>query len=288
MQTLKIDLHWARGALDLQVQTDLPLQGTTAIFGPSGGGKTSLLRLISGIEVPDRGNLVCAGDTWFSSGQRVNMPAARRGAGLVFQDTRLFDHMDVEGNLSFAHRRRDRSVKCASRPDIEAAFDISPLKHRRPQSLSGGERQRVALARALMSAPRLLMLDEPLSALDAERKASIVPYLHRAATEFDVPMLYVTHSVEEVFSLARTVILLRDGRVEAQGTPERLLQNPASGPSQHQAISARAIYLGPGAQPGTIRVSIGGQEVLVSGDIAGKAGTPLDATFTPANAPSNT
>ncbi|MEO0496855.1 MAG: ATP-binding cassette domain-containing protein [Pseudomonadota bacterium] len=259
-----IDVCWKRGDLDLRVRTHAPLTGTTAIFGPSGSGKTSLMRLIAGLETPDKGNLIAGDIVWFSSSARTNLPPAHRGAGLVFQDTRLFSHRSVRGNLDYADKRRDRSVTRASRADIEAAFDIGPLLKRRTETLSGGERQRVALARALLSAPRLLMLDEPLSALDAERKARILPYLKRAATEFGVPIIYVTHSVEEVLTLADRVIMLRGGAVEAEGEPADLLQLPPS--TDGPIVPIKATLVGPGEVKGTTRVQFDGQEIIISGE----------------------
>ncbi|MEO0637561.1 MAG: ATP-binding cassette domain-containing protein [Pseudomonadota bacterium] len=282
--TLSIDVRWQRGALDLRANTRIPLAGTTAIFGPSGSGKTSLMRLIAGLETPDNGTITTRDDVWFASQSKTDLPPAKRGAGLVFQDTRLFSHLSVGGNLDYADRRRDRSARRAARGDIEAAFDVGPLLKRRTVSLSGGERQRVALARALLSAPRLLMLDEPLSALDTERKARILPYLKLAASEFGVPMIYVTHAVDEVLALADRVIMLRDGTVVSEGAPHDLLASAAAQHSGGQTIQIDATYLGPGDKAGTLLVSSSGQEFVVKGEAPASVGSIIEVSLPVAGA----
>ncbi|MEN0088217.1 MAG: ATP-binding cassette domain-containing protein, partial [Pseudomonadota bacterium] len=246
-------------------------------------GKTSLMRLIAGLETPDEGRLVADDQLWFASDAKTNLAPAKRGAGLVFQDTRLFSHLSVRGNLDYADKRRDKTVSRATRDDIESAFDVGPLLKRRTTSLSGGERQRVALARALLSAPRLLMLDEPLSALDAERKARILPYLKRAATEFGVPIVYVTHSVDEVLTLADRVIMLRGGRVEAEGDPTALLQR-ADASNAQQLVTLEVSYVGPGERPGTMLVARDGLQFSVAGHTDLPPGATLSVSIPVAGA----
>lgn len=217
---LVIDLGARRDAFVLDVAADISLRGVTALFGPSGSGKTSLLRQIAGFERPDRGEIRCGDETWFDSQSGIDLPPHRRPAGFVFQDARLFPHLDVRSNLDFAARRSDGPIAADA---VIAALDLDPLLARRPATLSGGERQRVALGRTLLSQPRLLLLDEPLSALDAQRKAEILPYLERILDGFDLPALYVSHSIDEVAQLADDVLLLDTGRVQAFGAATEIL-----------------------------------------------------------------
>jgi molybdate transport system ATP-binding protein len=189
----------------------------TGLFGSSGAGKTSLVTMIAGLVRPDRGVIAIDGDVLDDVSAGVHVPAHRRRIGYVFQDARLFPHLDVAQNLDYG-RRMNRLTRD---PDLErritALLDIGDLLRRRPGGLSGGERQRVALGRALLSQPRLLLLDEPLGALDDERKAEILPYLIRLRDENNVPMVYVSHDADEMRQLATTVVMLRRGRVAAFG-----------------------------------------------------------------------
>jgi molybdate transport system ATP-binding protein len=200
--------------LDLDVS--LPGIGTTGIFGPSGAGKTTLLRVLAGLLVADQAEIHYQGETWQSG--KVVKPAHARGIGYVFQEPSLFPHHTVAGNIDYA-RKRSKSP-AASQLDLNNVLhvlDIESLMNRRVQSLSGGEQQRVALARALASGPRLLLLDEPLSALDAVRKREILPFLARVKAEFDLPMLYVSHAADELAMLADHLLVLDRGKVHANG-----------------------------------------------------------------------
>lgn len=208
----------------LAAEAAVPLQGVTAVFGPSGGGKSTLLRALAGLEAGVEGRIDFAGEAWLGA-PRGPVPPHKRGVGYVFQDARLFDHLSVEGNLFYAARRSG-----AGRGDLWtdtlAALDLAPLLDRRPASLSGGERQRVAIGRALLTRPRILMMDEPLSALDRRRKAAILPHLQDVAARFDIPTLYVSHALDEVVQLADRVLLLDQGRVEALGPVAEVLERP--------------------------------------------------------------
>ena len=218
---------------DLDVTEELHLDGVTALFGPSGGGKSTLLRTIAGFETPRTGRIALGGETWFDSETRVNVPAHLRPVGFMFQDARLFGHLGVAGNLAFADKRSRTRAAGFHHGDVIAALDLRPLMDRSIGSLSGGERQRVALARTLLTRPKLLLLDEPLSALDVERKADILPYLEELPKRFGIPTIYVSHALEEVVRLADRVLVLADGRPQGYGPAaaivERLDLQPITG-----------------------------------------------------------
>jgi molybdate transport system ATP-binding protein len=210
MSVLLADVTLALGAFKLAVSQEIPLSGVTALFGRSGSGKTTLLRIIAGLEPRADGRIAVNGEVWQDASGFT--PAHRRPIGYVFQDGRLFGHLDVAGNLDFAARRAgsDAGPKLAA---VVQALDLAPLMARRVQALSGGEKQRVAIARALLGAPRLLLMDEPLSSLDEARKGEILPYLERVRDEMQIPILYVSHSAGEVARLANTVVMLDAGKV---------------------------------------------------------------------------
>jgi molybdate transport system ATP-binding protein len=204
-----------RAGFVLDADLSLPGSGITAVAGPSGSGKTTLLRCLAGLEQPAEARLVVDGATWEDTGSGVHLPTFRRPLGYVFQEASLFDHLDVEGNLQFGRRRAGHEG-----PPLDALLQllgIAGLLHRRPHELSGGERQRVAIARALATQPRILLLDEPLAALDAARRQEILPWLERLHDELRIPILYVTHSMDEVVRLADHLVLLDEGRVRASG-----------------------------------------------------------------------
>jgi molybdate transport system ATP-binding protein len=201
--------------------------GVTALFGRSGSGKTSLIRMIAGLSKPDRGRLVIDGDVLVATDDHVFVPKHRRRFGYVFQEARLFPHLSVRQNLNygswFASRHGPKSAKAGEFDRVVQLLGIDHLLDRRPSHLSGGEKQRVAIGRALLSSPRLLLMDEPLAALDEERKAEILPYLERLRDETETPIVYVSHSVQEVARLADRVVMMRDGKVAAIGTPAEVL-----------------------------------------------------------------
>ena len=220
---LEIEARAAFSGFTLDVAQSLPLAGCTAVFGASGAGKSTLLRLIAGFLRPDSGRIAFRGETWCDTARGVDTPAQARRVGVVFQDGRLFPHLSVEGNLLYAERRSGAAKETRGLDEIVDAFDLSPLLARAPASLSGGERQRVALARALLTRPRLLLLDEPLSALDRRRKSDIIPYLDDLPARFGAPVIYVSHSVEEIVRLADRTVVLKDGRVDAAGSTAEVL-----------------------------------------------------------------
>ncbi|MFC4158003.1 molybdenum ABC transporter ATP-binding protein [Chitinimonas lacunae] len=216
---LRLRLALRRGDFSLSVDLTLPGSGVSAIFGPSGCGKTSLLRAIAGLERAE-GMIEVDGECWQNG--RYRLPTHQRALGMVFQHSALLPHLDVEGNLRFGWRRAGGDPELLQR--WIDRLDLGPLLLRRVQSLSGGERQRVGLARALVTAPRLLLLDEPLSALDGQRRAEILPYLARLRHEAGMPILLVSHAADEVARLADYLVLLREGRVVADGPALQLLQ----------------------------------------------------------------
>jgi molybdate transport system ATP-binding protein len=189
----------------------------TGLFGASGAGKTSLINMIAGLLKPDRGFIAIDNETLDDTAARLHVPPHRRRIGYVFQDARLFPHLDVSQNLDYGRRMNGLVRDPASEARITDLLDIGGLKDRRPGQLSGGERQRVALGRALLSKPRLLLLDEPLGSLDEGRKVEILPYLVRLRDEAGIPMVYVSHDAAELRQLATQIVMLRHGRVTALG-----------------------------------------------------------------------
>lgn len=213
---IALDLQLRRPAFALSVNTTVPSRGVTAIFGASGSGKTTLLRCIAGLERSVRGTLQLDDLCWQDDASRRFVPAHRRAVGFVFQDARLFPHLTAGANLDYGRRRcgqRDPRRRSAA---IEL-LGLGGLLARYPHQLSGGEQQRVAIARALLTEPRVLLMDEPLASLDAPRKAEILPYLDRLHAELDIPLLYVSHALEEVLQLADHLMLLDQGRVRVSG-----------------------------------------------------------------------
>ena len=262
MSELVLDVAIEKPGFSLQVGESIKLDGITALFGASGSGKTTLLRIIAGLEPAARGKVVFDGQVWqedrswtpaherstASSGslrtarKRRFLPAHERAVGFVFQDTRLFTHLSVEGNLRFALRHgrfatglgtgtgSGRGTGTGSgtgsgigMSEVVAALELESLLARRPASLSGGERQRVAIGRALLANPRVLLMDEPLSSLDTARKREIVSYIEALPERFSIPVLYVTHDIDEVARLSNRMLLLSAGRIAAQGGVSEIL-----------------------------------------------------------------
>lgn len=199
----------------LDVDSSIPATGITAIYGQSGSGKTSLLRCIAGLEKADQGKLCVKGEIW--QDDNLFLPTHKRPIGYVFQESSLFPHLTAQKNLAYAIKRADLPVSPEFYQRIIEVMGINDILDRYPSQLSGGERQRIAIARALLIQPRLLLMDEPLTALDHERKQEILPYLERLHTSFDIPILYVSHSMDEVARLADHILVLDQGKVIAEG-----------------------------------------------------------------------
>ena len=297
MSTLAIGIRLARGDFSLRFDAELQLEGVTAVFGPSGAGKTTLLRVVAGLEKGAVGRVALGGELWQDTDRRVMVPAHARRLGYVFQDGRLFPHLSVEGNLQFAAERsrpqnrsghagrggrgghaREVGARAASEHSMSSvvrALDLKSLLGRKPDTLSGGEIQRAAMGRALLTAPRVMLLDEPLSALDVRRKAEIIPYVERLAGDFGVPVLYVTHNVDEVARLASSMVLLADGRMAAMGGVAEILERvelwPITGRLEAGSVlEAIAVE----TRHGMTSLDVGGETLRVPALGVG-AGTPV-------------
>jgi molybdate transport system ATP-binding protein len=213
---LRAALRLDRVGASIDMRLELPARGVSALFGKSGAGKTTFLRLLAGLE-RGRGSLTACGECWQDDARELFVPTERRGVGYVFQEASLFPHLSVRGNLDYAVKRRSNSGAALDQATILEILDVGQLLPRRPSSLSGGERQRVAIARALLSAPRLLLMDEPLASLDDARKAEVLPYLERLRDELSIPIVYVSHSLDEVARIADWLVLVESGRVAQAG-----------------------------------------------------------------------
>ena len=243
--TLTVDVESGLGAFRLKSAFEAG-EGVTALFGRSGAGKTSVVNAIAGILRPDRGRIAIDGEVLFDSERGIDVPTPRRRVGYVFQEGRLFPHLNVRQNLRYARlfsaeaRRSDRFER------VVGLLGLAQLLERRPANLSGGEKQRVAIGRALLSNPRLLLLDEPLASLDAHRRNEIMQYIELMRDEVRIPIVYVSHAVEEVVRLADTVVLMSAGEVAAVGTAEEVMGRtdlrPAAGTFEGGAvIDARVV-----------------------------------------------
>lgn len=248
-------------ALDVSFKTG---PGVTAIFGPSGSGKSSIANAISGLVKPNTGRISLLDTVLFDAGSGQNIAPHKRGIGYVFQDGRLFPHLSVEGNIRFAMRF---AKTAGDMGEVVRMLGIESLLSRRPNSLSGGEKQRVALARALLSQPKLMLMDEPLAALDAPRKDEILPYLERLRDRAKMPIIYVSHSVAEVARLADDLIVLQDGKIAISGPTEDVLSDPAAMPfvgvrEAGSVLRAKVLEHGP---DGLCRLQISGGELALPG-----------------------
>jgi molybdate transport system ATP-binding protein len=220
--TIEVDVAHRLGVFTLELR--FTSQGRlTALFGQSGAGKTSLVNVIGGLIRPDRGRVAVDGTTLTDTAAGIFVPTHRRRVGYVFQEGRLFPHLTVRQNLLFGRWFRPPQERKIELDTVLDLLGIGHLLHRRPGALSGGEKQRVAIGRALLASPRLLLMDEPLAALDEGRKAEILPFIERLRDQADVPIIYVSHSLAEVSRLANSIIVLRDGRVVAAGDPAEVL-----------------------------------------------------------------
>lgn len=225
---LTVALRHAFPGFTLDAAFEAPA-GLTALFGHSGSGKTTIVNAVAGLLRPQSGHVVVGNTVLTDSERSIFLPPHRRGIGYVFQEARLFPHLTVRQNLLFGHWFTGRGRK-ADLSRVVEMLGIGPLLSRRPAALSGGERQRVALGRAILSHPRLLLMDEPLAALDQARKDEILPYLERLRDHAGLPILYVSHSTAEVARLATTVVLIDKGRVTAAGPVAAMLSDPAVAP----------------------------------------------------------
>ena len=220
-----------RGESDSQFTLEVELlvaAGFTILFGASGAGKTTLLDCVAGLQTPDGGTIAIGETILFDSQSRVNLPPSRRSVAYLLQSLALFPHMTVEQNVQYGLASLNKADRDTRSGEVLESFRISSLVQRRPSEISAGERQRVALARALVTRPRVLLLDEPLTALDAVTKGRILDDLRAWNRRHRIPVLYVTHDREEVFALGESAIVLEEGRIVARGSPHEVLQRPQS------------------------------------------------------------
>ena len=212
-----------RGAFTLDADLEVPDEGVTAVFGPSGCGKTTLLRCLAGLERSSEGFFRLGDTLWQDEAQDVFVPITQRAVGYVFQELRLFPHLSVRDNLRYGLRRTPLQERRFSFDQVVGLFGLGGLLDRRPYHLSGGEQQRVAIGRAVLASPRLLLMDEPLASLDQQRKREILPFIQRLDRELAIPIVYVSHSLNEVLQLTRTLVVLHGGRIVAAGPINEVL-----------------------------------------------------------------
>jgi len=252
------------GAFRLDAKFASDARGITALFGRSGAGKTSLVNALAGLMRPDRGRIAVEGEVLFDSERGIDLPPERRRLGYVFQDGLLFPHYTVRGNLTYGRRAGGREADFDA---VVALLGLERLLDRRPAALSGGEKQRVALGRALLAGPRLLLMDEPLAALDQPRKAEILPFIERLRDELRIPIVYVTHAMEEIVRLADTLVLMTEGHVAAVGAVEdltsRLDLRPLTGRFEAGAV-IRAEVAAHDPEGGLTRVAFAGGALTVA------------------------
>jgi molybdate transport system ATP-binding protein len=252
-------------------------EGLTVLFGPSGCGKSTVLKAVAGLLRPDAGRIAPRGELpWFDAATRRFLPPEQRRAAMVFQEARLFPHLSVAGNLRYGARRAPPGAAGPEEGRVLELLGIAHLQGRKPSSLSGGERQRVALARALLARPRLLLMDEPLAALDAPRRAEAMTLIERVRAAFAIPILYVTHALDEVDRLAQRLVLMEAGRVLAEGPAEELSLRadlPLAARRDAGVLLACEV-LGHDAARGLTRLGFAGGELLVP-----LRGEPVGARF---------
>ena len=228
MSALVLKYQQQLGETFFDIDLELPNSGITAIFGRSGAGKTSLINAISGLKKPDKGLISVSGTTLFDSEQGINLPTHRRNVGYVFQESRLFPHMKVSANLKYGVNGTDK----AHFDQIVSLLSLSSLLDRYPARLSGGEKQRVAIGRALLSKPSILLMDEPLASLDLPRKREVMPFLENLSETVQIPIIYVTHSLNEILRLANHLVIIDQGRVVSSGVTEQVWASRAMQPWQ--------------------------------------------------------
>jgi molybdate transport system ATP-binding protein len=219
---LEVSVVKSLGSFELDARFQCPAKGIVALFGRSGAGKTSVVNALAGLVRPDAGRIAVGESVLFDHDAGIDVPPEKRRLGYVFQEGRLFPHYSVRGNLLYGAKRAPRDAAGVSLDQVVELLGLGDLLARRPRDLSGGEKQRVALGRALLARPRLLLMDEPLASLDQPRKEEVLPFIERLRDELDLPVVYVTHAMEEIVRLADTMVLMDDGRVAATGPVEEI------------------------------------------------------------------
>ncbi len=247
---------------NLDIDLQLPASGITVVFGPSGSGKTTLLRCLAGLE--KSGKMEIAGQVW--QNENIFIPVNRRAIGMVFQESRLFPHLKVRDNLLYGYKRTPVNSRRLHLEDIGRVLSLEKLLERSIDKLSGGEKQRVALGRTLLTSPKLLLMDEPLAALDARRKTEIIPFIRKVEQELSIPIIYVTHSMSEVLQLVDTMLILKDGKVVNYGPVEKVFSDirlrDAIG-DEHSGAVLDTTVLEHDTEFGITRLDFMGQELSV-------------------------
>lgn len=235
---LRVDATTSLGSTNIVARFETG-SGVTALFGQSGSGKSSIVNMIAGLLRPKQGVIECDGTVFFDSEKKINVPVKNRRIGYVFQESRLFPHMNVARNLTYSQWAGKRGGQGRHFDEVVGLLGLHDLLPRKPETLSGGERQRVAIGRALLSAPSILLMDEPLASLDGARKAEILPYLERLRTDAGVPILYVSHAMDEIARFADDLVVVSDGSVLAYGPIAEVLGRIDLGPAtgRHEAGS---------------------------------------------------
>ena len=257
---LKIDYP----EFNLDIDLNLPAKGVTVVFGPSGSGKTTLLRCLSGLERAPTGYQKLADQVW--QDEETFIPIDKRKVGMVFQESRLFPHLNIQANLLYGYQRTQPADRNLHLDEVVQVLGLAPLLKRYPDKLSGGERQRVAIGRALLTSPKLLLMDEPLASLDIQRKAEIIPFIKKIEDEFKTPIIYVTHSMNEVLQLVDTMVILNSGKVVNCGPVEEVFSDvrlrDAVGDEQLGAV-LEAVVSGHDEEFGLTRLDFMGQTLNV-------------------------
>jgi molybdate transport system ATP-binding protein len=222
-----LDIQVARqqGSFRVDAAFETRGAGITALFGPSGAGKTSVINMVAGLSRPDNGRIVVQDRVLFDSARGINLPPEKRSIGYIFQDGRLFPHLTVCGNLTYGMKVTPTNMRNVEFGQVVNLLGIEHLIDRRPAKLSGGEKQRVAIGRALLTSPRLLLMDEPLASLDQARKSEVIPFIGKLPTALSIPIIYVTHSIEEVLHLADDMVLMRCGKSVAAGEMHEIIHS---------------------------------------------------------------
>lgn len=264
--TLQVDIGLRRGDFSLEACFQAPTGGVTILFGPSGAGKSSLIDAVAGLIRPTSGRILLDGEALFEARRRIVVPPHRRRIGYVFQDHRLFPHFSVRGNLLYGVRFGAAREKSGALDEIVDLLGLDGLLARQPGSLSGGERQRVAIGRALLSRPRLLLLDEPMGALDHARKAELMPYFERLRDRLSIPILHVTHDLTELVRLGARLVLVDHGRVVAAGGVADLLARldlPQLGPYDQMGALVDTVVESHDRATGLTRLRFAGGHLIV-------------------------
>ena len=260
----QFDLHYPN--YHFSIELDVPAEGILAVFGPSGCGKTTLLRCLAGLERAPNGLMKLGERIWQDESQGIFLPLHRRLIGYVFQEPRLFPHLSVKSNLEYGLRRRAFPSSYLSFEAVVSILGLEPLLERRPRKLSGGEQQRVAIGRALLRCPELLLLDEPLSSIDTQKRAEVLPFIKQLFTEWRIPMIYVSHSLPEVLQIATSIVVLKAGMVIACGPLQEVfgrLELRGSLPDQEVGAILDTTVVGHEVDYGLTHVEFLGRSLLV-------------------------